>query len=80
MPIVRALSFADPSDLAAYQKAIPEDKTEAEALEVGDKELASEGMSQYVRTNPCVRYHRKISNVVDRDKCETTKSRRHIQR
>jgi hypothetical protein len=36
MPIVGASSFADPSDVAAYQQAIAEGKTEADALEVGD--------------------------------------------
>jgi hypothetical protein len=36
MPIVRASSFADPSDVAAYKNAIAEGKTEAEARELGD--------------------------------------------
>ena len=36
MPIVTASSFADPSDVAAYRKAIEGGKTEAEALALGD--------------------------------------------
>ena len=36
MPIVIASSFADPRDLAEYQKAIKQGKTEKEALAVGD--------------------------------------------
>jgi hypothetical protein len=43
MPVVIASSFADPKDVAAYQKAIKEGKSEAEALKIGDDGIGKWG-------------------------------------
>lgn len=43
MPIVTASSFADPSDVAAYRKAIAEGKSEEEALRHGDNGIGKWG-------------------------------------
>jgi hypothetical protein len=43
MPIVVASSFADPKDIAAYNKAIAEGKTPAEARKVGDDGIGKWG-------------------------------------
>jgi hypothetical protein len=43
MPIVRATSFADPADVAAYNKAIAAGKTREEALALGDDGVGAWG-------------------------------------
>jgi len=43
MPIVVASSFADPADVAAYNNAIAQGKTVAEALKIGDNGIGKWG-------------------------------------
>jgi hypothetical protein len=43
MPIVKASSFADAQDIAAYKRAIAEGKTEADALKLGDNGIGCWG-------------------------------------
>jgi len=43
MPIVTASSFADPSDVAAYRKAIAEGKSEEDARKLGDNGIGKWG-------------------------------------
>ncbi|HTS03949.1 MAG TPA: hypothetical protein VMP68_00075 [Candidatus Eisenbacteria bacterium] len=52
MPTVTASSFADPSDLAAYRRAIAQGKTEAEALELGDNGIGKWGDNTAVDDAP----------------------------
>jgi hypothetical protein len=49
-----ATSFADPADLRAYNRALREGKTPAQALEVGDNGLGAWGNPTTTGTGPCV--------------------------
>lgn len=52
MPVVKASSFADPKDVAAYKKAIAQGKTPAEARKVGDNGIGKWGDETAREDNP----------------------------
>ena len=52
MPIVKASSFADPADIAAYRKAKAEGKSEQQALKLGDNGIGYWGDDTTSETTP----------------------------
>ncbi|MRW83760.1 hypothetical protein GJ698_06585 [Pseudoduganella sp. FT26W] len=60
MPTVKASSFADPGDIAAYKKAIAEGKSEAEALKLGDNGIGYWGDDTTSETTPMCALPREV--------------------
>ena len=60
MQRLRGTSFADPSDLRAFNRALSEGRSSREALETGDNGLGASGKSTVAGTGPCVALARTV--------------------
>jgi hypothetical protein len=54
---IRATSFADRSDLLAYNRAVISGKSPRDALSVGDNGLGASNLSTVAGTGPCCALH-----------------------